>query len=148
MNNTGHRIDLWGTLQHKSKIYFPPPNLCLDLWTTDPMWCNLHAKLLFSAIFVVLRTVDIFVAVAGSVVFGYVVLHCVVLVGKWSSILSRWSRRTSGAWWRCRTFPEHHTGLPRLEVTVMQTGYFSRISTATRTLVSSFWRTCVCFAAR
>ena len=31
MNNTGHRIELWGTLQHNSKIYLPPPSL----WTTS-----------------------------------------------------------------------------------------------------------------
>ena len=148
MNNRGHRIDLWGTSQHKSKTHLPPPNLCLDLWTAEPMWYNWHAKLLFSAIFVAPSAVDNFVAVAGSVVFSCVVLHCVILVGKWLSILSRWSRRTSGAWQRCRTFPEQHTGVPRLEVTVMRTNYFSRISTVTRTLTSSFWRTWDCFTAR
>ena len=44
--------------------------------------------------------------------------------------------------------PKHLTGVPRLEMTVRRTSYFSRFSSATRILASSFRRTWVCFASR
>ena len=50
----------------------------------DSVWCKMPRCSITSA-----KWADIFVALAGSVVFGCAVLHCVVWVRKWLSILSR-----------------------------------------------------------
>jgi hypothetical protein len=45
-------------------------------------------------------------------------------------------------------FPRHPMGVPRLEMIVMRTSYFSRLSSATRSLASRLWMTWDYFASR